>query len=100
MTYAVMVARATSLLGPYERHDGPILQANERWLAPGPNAVVADGAGTDWIVYHAVDARQKFMPGSKDLRRCLMIDRLTWADGWPKIEGGSPSQAAQIAPNI
>ncbi|MDB5102204.1 MAG: glycoside hydrolase [Cyanobacteria bacterium RYN_339] len=106
MAYAVMVARSTSLFGPYERRENedgtaaPIMRANERWRAPGHNAVVTDGGGTDWLVYYAVDARQPTMPGSKDLRRCLMIDKLRYVDGWPNVEGGSPSQAAQVAPKI
>src|SRR5512132_843465 len=45
-------ARASSLLGPYEKHGAPILGNNERWVGPGHGSVVSVGA-LDYFVYHA-----------------------------------------------
>lgn len=105
-TYAVMVARSKSITGPYERlqnDDGnarPILHGDDRWLAPGHNAIVTDAANTDWIVYHAIDARQRTTPGTKDLRRCLLIDPVSYVDGWPRIANDAPSMISIPAPKV
>lgn len=88
--YAVMVARARQPLGPFEHHpggrdgSGVILEADERWLAPGHNSIISDAAGDDWIVYHAYDARR--LPGG-DRRRVMLIGRVVYRDGWPSVPG-------------
>lgn len=94
--YAVLDARAPTPLGPFERDPAnPILAANERFNAPGHNAVVTDDAGTDWIVYHAMDRKE----GSG--LRFLLIDRLVWRDGWPVVnDGRGPSVESTEAPVI
>lgn len=89
-TYNVRVGRAASITGPYLDRDGMpmlegggtlILQAYDRWRGPGHNGIFQEGA-TDWIVYHAYDARQS---GISKLR----IESLGWdAEGWPYL----PSQ--------
>lgn len=87
--YAVMVARASDAFGPFEAYPRPILVRNSQWLAPGHNSVITDDAGTDWIVYHAVRAGQK---------RVMLLDRIEYRDGWPRIAGDQPSTEAQRAP--
>jgi len=87
--YAVMVARASDAFGPFEAYPRPILARNSQWQAPGHNSVVTDEAGTDWIVYHAVRAGQK---------RVMLLDRIEYRDGWPRIAGDQPSTEAQRAP--
>ncbi len=88
--YAVMVARARQPLGPFEYHEGTwdgngaILETNEVWLAPGHNSVVTDASSNDWIVYHAYSA-QRF-PGG-DRRSVMLIDRIEYRDGWPRVVG-------------
>ena len=37
---------------------GVVLQADARWLAPGHNATIEDGAGRTWIAYHAIDRKR------------------------------------------
>jgi len=105
--YAVMVARSRSATGPFETlaaatgaPNSVILEANREWIAPGHNAVATDARGTDWMIYHAVDARR---PRSKDsdevnTRRVMLIDPIEWADGWPRVAGASPSSGAHSAP--
>jgi arabinan endo-1,5-alpha-L-arabinosidase len=91
--YAVLVARSRSATGPFEKlaPDPVILAARGNWVAPGHNAIITDRAGHDWIVYHAVDARRpRTKPGDDiNTRRILLIDRIEWKDGWPRIDGPS-----------
>jgi arabinan endo-1,5-alpha-L-arabinosidase len=103
--YAVMVARSQSATGPFEtleqatgKPHSVILEQSAKWLAPGHNSTVADAAGHDWIVYHAVDRQRPRTKASDDLntRRVMLIDRIDWANGWPVIAG--PSAAPQPAP--
>lgn len=96
--YAAMVARSRSATGPFELLAGTILASRGRWIGPGHNSVVRDAAGTDWIVYHAVDSgRPRSRPGDQpNTRRIMLIDRLVWRDGWPRAVG--PSEGGQPAP--
>lgn len=101
--YAALVARSRSATGPFEVHPdrrGVILERNARWIGPGHNAIVRDDAGTDWMVYHAVDARQPRTRATDDVntRRVLLIDRLVWENGWPRVAG--PSEGPQPGPVI
>jgi arabinan endo-1,5-alpha-L-arabinosidase len=95
--YAVGVARSTSPLGPFAKFQGnPILAENGAVWAPGHNATITDGAGQDWIVYHA-----RVRGDPTDLRY-LFLDRIEWSkDGWPVVNGGrGPSSTPQAAPKI
>jgi len=103
--YAVMVARSRSATGPFEtleqatgKPHSIILEKRGQWIAPGHNSIVTDAAGTDWIVYHAVDARQPRQKAGDELntRRVMLIDRIDWSNGWPVIDG--PSSQARAAP--
>ena len=104
--YAVMVARADQPTGPFEplgdaRGTGrsTILTADATWKAPGHNSIIRDAAGTDWIVYHAIDRDQPTRPtgtGVRWDRRVMLMDRLTYDGGWPRIEGGQPSAEARV----
>lgn len=90
-SYAVMVARSRSALGPFEDLPRPVLERNETWAAPGHCAVVRDDAGTDWMLYHAIDARRT---GNA---RVMLLDRIAYQDdGWPVA--GTPSTSPQPAP--
>ena len=103
-SYAVMVARATSPLGPFTRlgttngnNSSVILGPGGSWIAPGHNAIITDNAGDDWIVYHAVDPLRPTFPGGT--RRLLLIDRLRYnTDGWPYVLNGAPSADSLPAP--
>lgn len=89
--YRTGVARATSILGPYEKHGAPILGNNERWVGPGHGSVL-EVAGTHYFVYHAWDAAADGTnaPGG----RKILVDRIEWgADGWPRIHDGTPSRS-------
>jgi len=118
--YAVLVARADDALGPYTRrdaaHGGPVLvEKNDHWIGPGHNAVATDASGQDWLLYHALDPKRPSEPcpttasgvpeegvlacgknGELPSRRPLLVDRITWRDGWPYVEG--PTSTPQPAP--
>ncbi|HVL78649.1 MAG TPA: glycoside hydrolase family 43 protein [Sphingomicrobium sp.] len=101
--YAAMVARSRSATGPFEiPADKVILEAGSNWLAPGHNSVIRDDAGTDWMLYHAVDTRRPRSKPTDDVntRRVMLIDPIVWRDGWPRIEGRIPSSGRQSAPII
>jgi arabinan endo-1,5-alpha-L-arabinosidase len=104
-TYAVMVARATTACGPFEKlaeaagtPDSAIVRSSDHWHAPGQNSIITDRAGTDWIVYHAVDPTRAFTPGTNTWRRPMLMDKVSYIDGWPQIEGGTPSNHAREGP--
>lgn len=105
--YAAMVARSRSATGPFETladatgaANSVILERGGIWVAPGHNSVVTDAHGHDWIVYHAVDSRRPRSRPTDDIntRRVMLIDRLVYRDGWPRVEGGVPSTAPQPRP--
>ncbi|HLL71728.1 MAG TPA: glycoside hydrolase family 43 protein [Pyrinomonadaceae bacterium] len=109
--YAVMVARSRSATGPFEtlaeatgEPQSVILELNTRFIAPGHNSVIRDAAGDDWIVYHAIDAAKRntdtSIAGDRDVRRIMLMDRLLWRRGWPRVEWGSPSTLPKRAPVI
>jgi len=101
--YAALIARSRSATGPFEimpERRGVVLERNARWIGPGHNSVVRDSAGTDWIVYHAVDSRQtRTRPQDEvNTRRVMLIDRIVWENGWPRIAG--PTEGPQRPPVI
>lgn len=105
--YGVMVARSRSATGPFETLEqcrgvphSLMLHKCDRWLAPGHNCVVADNSGQLWMIYHAIDVNQPRQRQEDEInsRRILLIDRIEWADGWPRI--GTPSSGPQEAPVV
>lgn len=100
--YAVMVARAESPTGPFETlgeyrgtNQSTILTENSTWRAPGHNSILRDAAGTDWMLYHAINRDRPTQPNGWD-RRVLLMDSLTYDDGWPMIAGGEPSVESPV----
>jgi arabinan endo-1,5-alpha-L-arabinosidase len=92
--YAVMVARSRNATGPFETLEqakgtphSMILSSYGNWIAPGHNSIATDASGADWIVYHAVDARHRRSKPTDDIntRRVMLIDRISWRDGWPQV---------------
>ena len=96
--YAVLVARSRRPLGPFKRlgratgrRSSVILSQNERWNAPGHGSLVRDAAGRDWFVYHAIDSRDPYLAAG-GVRRPMLLDRVTYEHGWPRIGAGKPSR--------
>jgi xylan 1,4-beta-xylosidase len=91
--YAVGVARARRLLGPWEKYaKNPIMRGNGDWRCPGHGTVVEDERGRTWFIYHAYQPNDFVYVG-----RQAMLDEIEWgADGWPSInEGRGPSAVAR-----
>ncbi len=90
--YALGVARARNLLGPWEKNPAnPILKGNETWKCPGHGSIVADQRRRSFLFYHAYNARDSVYAG-----RQAMLDEVRWnANNWPTInEGKGPSVRA------
>jgi len=109
--YAVQVARSKSATGPFEtladaakRKNSVILELNGEWIAPGHNSVIRDDKGQDWIIYHAINAKQRTLAagiaGDRDVRRVMLMNRLVYKNGWVWTEGGTPAIGKIKAPKI
>ena len=104
--YGVMVARSRSATGPFEMPGGSregeagvILERDSRWVAPGHNSIIRDTRGDEWMAYHAVDVRRPRSKPTDDVntRRVMLLDRVVYVDGWPRLEN-APSSAPRPAP--
>jgi arabinan endo-1,5-alpha-L-arabinosidase len=96
-TYRVMVARADNILGPYVDHTGVVMtnrlsggknvvDANERFVGVGHNALITDDAGDYWMLYHGYDLQENPQYGTTN-RRALLIDKLLWDENdWPYVQ--------------
>jgi arabinan endo-1,5-alpha-L-arabinosidase len=108
-TYVTWVGRAEALLGPYLDERGRdlrygggrvVLFRNDDWVGPGHPAIARDAAGTDWIVYHAIDPMRPMLR-SGATRRPVLIDPIDWQDGWPVVhDDAGPSAAPQPRPAV
>ncbi len=94
--YATGVARAKSLLGPWEKNSAnPVLTNNDAWQCPGHGtAVERDGR---WYFLHHAYARQGF----QNIGRQGVLSEFTWNDqGWPEFVGhgvpGGPAPAPTL----
>jgi len=104
-SYSIWAARASGVTGPYTKDTQPVVEVdrlrydqgvNCTFEAPGHGSVVKDIAGTPWLLYHAWPYQRKevFPPG-----RVLLLDRLVLEDGWPRAEGGHPSDRPRPVPH-
>lgn len=98
-TYELVVGRSENLLGPYVNKAGKPMMENGYTLVIGSNnqfvgnghcsQLVQDADNNDWIFYHGVNI-------DKPKGRVLLVDEVKWAnDGWPYVEGNSPSLTAK-----
>jgi GH43 family beta-xylosidase len=90
--YAVGVARARSVMGPWEKFAGnPILKSNAHWRCPGHGSAVDTADGRTFYLYHAYAKHDSIFVG-----RQTLLDEITWSsDGWPQINAGKgPSSQA------
>lgn len=122
--YRVTVARSKSITGPYLNHEGqnvandgvegkPFLRGDldYGWVGPGHNAeIIQDDNKRYFVMYHAIDVSQPCLNKRKDdgscdgaTRRPLMLDEITWVDGWPVVNAGTdyegmPSKSVKQSP--
>ncbi|MCA1818120.1 MAG: glycoside hydrolase family 43 protein, partial [Acidobacteria bacterium] len=94
-SYALGVARARKLLGPWEKNPAnPILAGNDEWKCPGHGTVVADERGRYFLLYHSYSARDFVYVG----RQSLLDEVVFGADGWPAINGGRGPSGRAASP--
>jgi xylan 1,4-beta-xylosidase len=88
--YALGVARARTLDGPFRRHPAnPILRSSRGWRCPGHATFTTDDDGETFVLYHAYPAAG---PG----QRYGLLSRVTWGeDGWPVVEGAATVRVAR-----
>lgn len=99
--YAVMIARSKNAEGPFETFaeaaktaNSVILNKNIQWLAPGHNSIVTDDTGKEWMIYHAIDSK------NPNGGRIMLIDKITYINGWPTINSGTPSMTPILKPDM
>ncbi|HYG10688.1 MAG TPA: family 43 glycosylhydrolase [Pyrinomonadaceae bacterium] len=95
--YALGVARARKLLGPWEKNPAnPILAENGVWQCPGHGSIVTNRQGKDYLLYHAYRKSDTAF----HIGREALLDEVKWeANGWPSINGGrGPSTTAARPP--
>lgn len=95
--YAVGVARAKEMLGPWEKAPtNPIMAGNETWRCPGHGSIVSDPEGRYWFLYHAY-AQNGFVATG---RQMLLDEVVFGADGWPTINQGKGASDRAAAPTV
>ena len=99
-TYHVVVARSTSIKGPFVNkskrsvmvsHFETILTKSDDVVGPGHNSeLIQDDNGDWWMLYHG------FQANDIDGGRVLYLDQVKWdSDDWPYIEGSIPSKKSR-----
>lgn len=111
--YRVLGGRADDLMGPYtDRQQRPLVQGpgqqlpgdvvlrgGSDWVGPGHVDVTTDDAGQDWMLYHAAPRGSAVLPNGVQ-RRYMMIDRIDWVGGWPRVGDGTPSTTRAADPVV
>jgi xylan 1,4-beta-xylosidase len=94
-TYALGVARAKSIYGPWKRaKQNPILKSSRYWKCPGHGAIVQTPSGHWWLVYNGYRAH-----GPANRPREMLLDLVHWSrDNWPVFKPGSRPQTVTPAP--
>jgi beta-xylosidase len=93
--YALGVARARDMVGPWEKCPAnPLLAGNAAWRCPGHGSIVADPDGRNWLLYHAY-AQKGFVATGRE----LLLDEVVFgANGWPAINGGRGASTSMAGP--
>lgn len=94
--YALGVARAKRLLGPWEKNPkNPIIAANRDWQCPGHGSIVETSDGRDFLLYHSYRKRRDTF----NVGREAVLDQVVWGDdGWPQVNGGAGPSSIAPAP--
>lgn len=94
--YALGVARARKLLGPWEKSkSNPILDDNEDWQCPGHGSIVSTPDGRDFLLYHSYRKRRETFSVGRE----ALLDEVRWGgDGWPVINSGHGPTSIAPAP--
>jgi xylan 1,4-beta-xylosidase len=89
-SHMIVVARSRSINGPWENmpHNPLVHTASigEPWWSRGHGTALEGPQGDWWIVYHGYEN------GFRTLGRQMLLEPMTWVDGWPKAMGGDLSR--------
>ena len=110
--YQVFAGRSSNPFGPFVDREGvslldtrvggtPVLTLNgNKWVGVGHNSVFSDAAGNWYTAYHGIDRGDPYFQGNVGYtRRPLLLDRITWQDGWPEVRSGlGASDSPKLAP--
>ncbi len=101
-TYKVVVGRSANVLGPYVNKEGKdmlsdnyelLIRSDNVFAGPGHNSrIITDDNGTNWMLYHS------YLKGQSDKGRLIVLDHVSWSDGWPSISNGVPSKESELVP--
>ena len=93
-SYALGVAASNNPLGPFTKHDGPILHSGRGFIAPGHSSHPVRGPnGQLYLLYHSLRE-----PSHVSNDRKLMLDRFDFQGMWPIVHDGEPSSGAKVIP--
>lgn len=103
-TNDIVVGRSTGLTGEYRDGrnnrmlDGyyhTVMAGNPYFYNPSNiSPIITDDAGDEWVIYNAIQA------GASHSYQVMLLDRVRWMDGWPRISDGYPSYYPVKAPVI
>ena len=93
-TYATGVARAKTLLGPWEKYEkNPILIKNDTWACPGHGTAVENNGR--WFMLHHAYQTNSF----ENVGRQGVLSEFTWTkDGWPEFLNQHSTPAGVVPP--
>lgn len=96
--YGVGYASCETASGPCTDAAGnPILKSvmdrKPLVVGPGHQAIVQDGQGATWMLYHVWEVTAN---GTRGSSRFLWLDRLSWENGQPRVQG--PTTEPQALP--
>ncbi|UCS91826.1 family 43 glycosylhydrolase [Echinicola marina] len=91
--YKAGVARAKSLLGPWEKYEhNPVLKDNENWKCAGHGTVVRKD-GDHYLLYHAYSTQ-----GSVFVGREGVLEKIKWTEeGWPIFENNASYDREKVS---
>lgn len=102
-THAATVARAKSLVGPYEvMPNNPLISSNQnpqlRLQSAGHGSFVENADGS-WLFAHL--CRRRLANGRSILGRETSLQPIIWQDGWPRLASGTQEPADEVSlPNL
>ena len=83
--YALGVARAKSIYGPWKRAPKPVLKTTRQWKCPGHGALLQTPSGHWWLLYNGYRAH-----GPSNRGREMLLDLVHWSrKAWPVIYPGT-----------
>jgi len=109
-TSRIVVGRSDRLQGPYVDRDGKdlnddtagstFIEGSATFVNPGHNTrIFTDKNAEDWVLFHAVDARENTADDEAE-QRPLLLAKVTWSHGWPGVVAEYLSDEEVTGPNF